>query len=147
MSSTQVVERRLLLPPQAVTAIGPTTATGNGNVTALGSPNPTQHGVAWSTVANPTISDSHTSDGPVGATGTFTSAITGLTAGTVYHVRAYATNTAGTSYGSDVNFTASTGTRHLYNLWIVDCASRHYFHQRRGLGRRWKRWRHVWRQW
>ena len=34
---------------QAVTLIGTTTATGNGNVTALGIPNPTQHGVAWGT--------------------------------------------------------------------------------------------------
>jgi len=36
---------------------------------------------------------------------TTTSAITGLTSNTVYHVRAYATNTAGTGYGSDAAFT------------------------------------------
>ncbi|HTP02793.1 MAG TPA: right-handed parallel beta-helix repeat-containing protein [Anaerolineales bacterium] len=92
---------------QAVTNIGTTTATGNGNVTSLGVPNPTQHGVAWGTAANPTVSGSHTSDGAVSATGAFTSNITGLTAGTLYHVRAYATNTAGTAYGSDVTFTSN----------------------------------------
>jgi hypothetical protein len=41
----------------------------------------------------------------VGAgTGAFTAPVTGLTAGTTYYVRAYATNTAGTSYGSEVTF-------------------------------------------
>jgi len=90
----------------AVTAITTTTATGNGNVTALGVPNPTQHGVVWSTSANPTTADSKTVDGPVTLTGAFTSSITGLTPGTLYHVRAYATNVAGTSYGDDLTFTA-----------------------------------------
>ncbi len=92
---------------QAVTNIAMTTATGNGNVTALGTPNPTQHGVVWSTLINPTILDSHTTDGPVSVIGAFTSSITGLTPGTLYHVRAYATNAAGTSYGDDLTFTAS----------------------------------------
>jgi len=40
-------------------------------------------------------------------TGSFNTAITGLAASTPYHVRAYATNAAGTSYGSDVSFTTS----------------------------------------
>ncbi len=39
---------------QAVTDITSTTATGNGNLTATGLPNPTQHGVVWSTAPNPT---------------------------------------------------------------------------------------------
>ena len=90
----------------AVTDITTTTAAGNGNITALGVPNPTEHGVVWNTTGTPTIADSKTTDGPVSATGAFTSNITGLTPGTLYHVRAYATNVAGTSYGSDVAFTA-----------------------------------------
>jgi hypothetical protein len=91
---------------QAVTNITTTTATGNGNITTLGIPNPTQHGFVWSTSANPTTADNKTTDGPVSATGVFTSSITGLTPGTLYHVRAYATNTVGTSYGEDVTFIA-----------------------------------------
>jgi parallel beta-helix repeat protein len=91
---------------QAVTDIAATTATGNGTVTDLGAPNPTQHGVVWSTSLNPTIADSKTTDGLVNATGAFTSSLTGLTPGTLYHVRAYATNSQGTVYGSDVTFTA-----------------------------------------
>ena len=93
---------------QAVTDITQTTATGNGNITDLGAPNPTEHGVVWSTSLNPTIGDSKTTDGAVSTTGVFTSSITGLTPGTLYHVRAYATNTQGTVYGNDVTFTTSS---------------------------------------
>jgi parallel beta-helix repeat protein len=91
---------------QAVSDITASTATGNGNIAALGVPNPTQHGMVWSLSPNPTLSDNKTLDGPADATGAFVSAITGLTPGTLYHVRAYATNAAGTVYGNDVVFTA-----------------------------------------
>ena len=90
---------------QAATAVAKITATGNGNVTNLGSPAATQHGHCWSTSANPTIADSKTENGVPAATGPFTSAITGLTPNTLYHTRAYVTNSDGTSYGADVEFT------------------------------------------
>ncbi|MBA7681469.1 hypothetical protein ES703_89808 [subsurface metagenome] len=90
---------------QAVSDIGGTTATGNGNVTDLGDAAVTQHGHCWSTSANPTTADDKTENGAKGATGAFTSSITDLTKGTLYHCRAYATNAYGTSYGSDVTFT------------------------------------------
>ena len=60
-------------------------------------------GVCWSTSQNPTIADNHTTDGT--GTGSFTSNITGLTPNTTYYVRAYATNSMGTSYGNEVSFT------------------------------------------
>jgi hypothetical protein len=50
--------------------------------------------------------DSHTVDGT--GTGPFESAITGLSPGSTYHVRAYATNSVGTAYGSDLSFTSSS---------------------------------------
>jgi hypothetical protein len=84
------------------TSITSTTASSGGNVTSQGGSAVTARGVCWSTAANPTITDSHTSDGT--GTGAFTSSITGLTPGTLYHVRAYATNTSGTAYGSDLQF-------------------------------------------
>ncbi len=95
---------------QAVSSITSTTATGNGNITALGSPNPTAHGVCWNTTGTPTLSDSKTDEGAASATGAFITSMTGLTANTTYYVRAYATNTAGTSYGSQVSFTTSANT-------------------------------------
>ena len=76
-----------------------------GNVTADGGVSVTVRGVCWSTSPNPTVSDSHTMDGS--GTGTFTSSLTGLAAGTTYYVRAYATNNAGTAYGNQVSFTTN----------------------------------------
>jgi hypothetical protein len=97
---------------QAVTDTGITTATGNGTVTDLGVPAPTQHGVCWKTGGTPTIADSRTEEGPLGATGPFTSGITGLSPNTAYHVRAYATNTAGTAYGGEVSFKTAYASTH-----------------------------------
>ena len=94
---------------QAVNSIGATTATGNGNVTNLGNPNPTAYGVCWSTTSGAeTATGNHASNGSASATGAFTASMTGLTANTTYYVKAYATNTAGTSYGSEVSFTTLT---------------------------------------
>ncbi len=96
----------------AVSNITDTTATGGGNVTSDGGTPVTARGVCWNTSGNPVVDgeDTCTTDGT--GTGVFTSSITDLTAGTQYHVRAYATNSAGTSYGNEVTFTA-TGTTDL----------------------------------
>jgi uncharacterized protein (TIGR02145 family) len=91
------------LTTTTVSGIGQTTATSGGNVTASGGAAITEKGVCWSTSSGPTISGSHTSDGT--GTGTFTSSITGLTTGTLYYIRAFATNSVGTAYGSEVTFT------------------------------------------
>lgn len=90
---------------QAVTDITDVSATGNGNITSLGAPAATQHGHCWALTANPTIVDSKTENGVPAAIGAFTSSITGLTQRTLYHTRAYATNSVGTAYGADVEFT------------------------------------------
>jgi hypothetical protein len=77
------------------------TITGNGGSSILTS------GLVWGISANPTIAlSTKTTDGTT--SGTFTSSITGLTAGTTYHVRAYATNSIGTSYGPDITFATLT---------------------------------------
>jgi hypothetical protein len=94
------------LETKAVTSITETTASCGGDITSEGSSTVTERGVCWSTIANPTISDARTSDGA--ATGSFTSNLTGLTPGTLYHVRAYATSADGTAYGSDVTFSTSS---------------------------------------
>lgn len=90
----------------AISSISYTTATGGGTVTSAGGGTVTVRGVCWNTSGNPTVSDAHTSDGT--GTGTFSSLLTGLTAGTLYYIRAYATNAAGTAYGSTVSFTTTS---------------------------------------
>lgn len=92
---------------QAVSSIAQTTATGNGNVTADGGATITERGTVISTSANPTTGDHK--DTAAGTTGAFTTSITGLLRNTLYHVRAFATNSVGTSYGADVTFTTLTG--------------------------------------
>ena len=82
-----------------------TTASCGGNVTSDGGSSVTARGVCWSTSQNPTISNSHTADGS--GTGTFTSFLADLFPSTTYYVRAYATNSEGTAYGNQVNFTTS----------------------------------------
>lgn len=96
------------------TSIAPTTATGNGHIVSLGLTAVTQHGHCWATTVNPTTADSKTTNG-AGSVGAFTSSITGLTAGTRYYVRAYATNTQGTGYGDGVSFIS--GVSGGPNLW------------------------------
>ena len=90
---------------QAVSSIGATTATGNGNITDFGVSDPSQYGVCWSTSENPTIENDKTTEGTPSAVGAFTSEMTNLSANTTYYVRAYATNTEDTGYGEQVSFT------------------------------------------
>jgi len=90
----------------AISSIAATTATSGGDVTSEGSSVVTTRGVCWSAAASPTIADSKTTDGT--GVGVFTSSITGLTPGTLYHLRAYATNSNGTGYGEDVTFSTSS---------------------------------------
>ena len=89
-----------------ITNITQTTATSGGNVTNQGSSEVTERGVCWSIIQNPTIAESHTSDGT--GTGNFVSNISGLNPGTVYFVRAFATNNAGTAYGEELTFTTTS---------------------------------------
>ena len=93
------------LTTTAVTSVSSATAVSGGNITDNGGGSITARGVCWSTTSSPTISDNLTTNGT--GSGSFTSNLTGLQPGTAYHVRAYATNSAGTSYGSDLTFTTS----------------------------------------
>ena len=90
------------------TDITQTTAVSGGDITDDGGAEITARGVCWSKKENPTVSDSKTSDGK--GKGSFTSNITKLEANTKYYVRAYATNSVGTSYGENVVFTTEKAT-------------------------------------
>jgi len=98
----------IVVSTAAVTNIGGNTATCGGNITNDGGSTITSRGVCWSTNPDPTINDSTTSNG-TGA-GIFVSQLTNLLPNTLYYVRAYATNNAGTGYGSTMTFTTVSNT-------------------------------------
>jgi hypothetical protein len=100
-----IKDQILTITTTAVTAITTATATSGGNVTDNGGSAITARGVCWSTLSGPVATGLHTTD--AGTTGIFTSSITGLSSGTRYYVRAYATTSLGTTYGNEVNFTTS----------------------------------------
>lgn len=106
-------EQRVVTTPSGLPAVTTTTATNitsnsavcGGNVTSDGGYTVTQRGVCYSTTPNPTTSGMHTTDGS--GTGNFVSNLTGLTAGTTYYYRAYATNATGTVYGEERTLTTN----------------------------------------
>ena len=90
----------------SVTSITANSAICGGNVSSDGGSTVTARGVCWSTSQNPTTNDNTTYNGS--DTGSFTSNISGLMAGTIYYVRAYAVNSQGTAYGTQKTFTTTT---------------------------------------
>ncbi len=96
----------IMILTQGVTAVTQNSFTVNGKVQTDGSTTVSQRGFVYSSSnPNPTLDDSHVNSGS--GNGTFTSTITGLTAGITYYVRAYATNQNGTFYGSEVAVTTT----------------------------------------
>jgi uncharacterized protein (TIGR02145 family) len=74
-------------------------------VTNEGASSVTSKGVCWNTSPDPTTANNKTTES--GGMGAFTSIITSLTPNTLYYLRAYAINSAGTGYGNQVSFTTS----------------------------------------
>lgn len=91
-----------------VTDVTKTTAVSGGNIQSDAGSLVTARGVCWSTGSNPTVADNKTTDGS--GAGSFTSQVTGLTEGTTYYLRAYATNSKGTGYGSIMVFQTLSNT-------------------------------------
>ncbi len=83
-----------------ITDITPTGATSGGDISETGGTEIIAKGVCWSTTPEPTILGFATDEGNNPSNDTST--ITGLTANTTYHVRAYATNSKGTGYGNEL---------------------------------------------
>ena len=92
----------------SVTDISYLTAVGGGSVISSGGKVILARGVCWSSTENPTLADSHSTDGD--GIGTFASNMTGLYPGVTYYVKAYVTTDAGTVYGDQKSFTTLTGT-------------------------------------
>jgi gliding motility-associated-like protein len=83
-------------------AIAAHSATLTGNVSSDGGASVTEKGIVYGLAANPTIADSKIANGA--GTGAISVNAAGLAGSTTYHVRAYATNTIGTAYGTDQTF-------------------------------------------
>ena len=99
-SPTPTAKTAPVVTTTAVTSITATTAMSGVTVTSDGGAAITAKGIVWSTAPAPTTAlATKTTDG--------TGNITGLTANTKYYVRAYATNSVGTSYGAELSFTAT----------------------------------------
>jgi hypothetical protein len=117
-ASNQVARTVHVVGRPAVTTATPsgittTSAVLGGNVTASGGDDVTDRGVVYSLTSNsagPAIgigSAGVTTDRNGNGTGSYSKTIGGLTPGTSYYVRAYATNSAGTTYGSALSFTTT----------------------------------------
>lgn len=106
------------LQTTAVTAINTTVAVSGGNITSDGGATVTAKGVVWGTSQNPTIAlSTKTTDGS--GVGSFISNISNLTSNTTYYVRAYATNSLGTSYGNEINFTTMPTIGQSYQGGVI----------------------------
>lgn len=89
---------------EAATSITQTRAVSGGNITSENGGSVIARGVCWSTASDPTVAlSTKTTDGE--GPGPFISNISQLTPNTLYYIRAYATNVAGTGYGSQLTFT------------------------------------------
>jgi len=105
----------------SISSIGNTSAISGGTISKDGGSYVISRGVVWSTSQSPTIALSTKTDNGTG-TGFFTSSITGLSQSTTYYVRSYATNSTGTSYGTQISFTTTepiyTVTTSTGRIWM-----------------------------
>jgi plastocyanin len=108
------------LTTTAATLITSTTATSGGEVTDDGGEPVTARGICWGIAENPTIADSVSEDGT--GTGVFESNLTELSPNTTYYIRAYATNSVGTAYGTQVTFKTLEAAQGADEVWIEGSA-------------------------
>lgn len=101
-TSTIVIPSLTTTTPSSITA---STAISGGNITADGGSTVSSRGICYLTSPNPTISNNVVASG--NGLGFFTSNLTGLIPNTTYYIRAYATNSVGTAYGDEINFTTN----------------------------------------
>lgn len=102
-SGPETLTKKPVINTTAISNLTRTSAISGGIVSSDGGAPVTVRGVCWSKTENPDVNSNKTMDGE--GLGFFTSSLTGLSAGTKYFVRAYASNIAGTSYGSQYTLT------------------------------------------
>ncbi|MBN2892785.1 MAG: DUF2341 domain-containing protein, partial [Bacteroidales bacterium] len=94
----------------AATSIQGTEAQLNGEILSIGGSNVTTRGFCYSTSDCPTINDDLVNEAGTFAAGTYNLSATGLSSGTTYYYRSYATNSQGTSYGEVQSFATTAYT-------------------------------------
>ena len=102
VSFTTFAFNKPTLTTNSISDISVSGAVSGGVISSDGGAPITAKGICWSTTSNATIANNKTNEG-IGVV-SFTSQITGLQEGVMYYVRAYATNSKGTSYGQEVSF-------------------------------------------
>ena len=101
-----------------------TTAEITGTIVSNGDDMISQNGFCWDTINNPTLSNNFNIDKV--QSGDFWCNMENLTQGTLYYVRAYATNTIGTDYGETKTFTTGLSCQQIverqpgYQVWAGD---------------------------
>jgi hypothetical protein len=104
----EVVLTAPMITTTDVNVLNDTSVTSGGNITSDGGSSITIRGIVWDISSNPTIIlSTKTNDGS--GIGVFNSSISSLKPATTYYIRAYATNTIGTSYGNEVIFKTKVG--------------------------------------
>ncbi|MEC7264303.1 MAG: hypothetical protein VXW38_11225 [Bacteroidota bacterium] len=99
-------------------SITDTSAVVGGNVTDNGGGTVSARGVAWGVSSNPTVAGTKTTNGT--GTGEFSASLSGLQKNTQYYFRAYATNSKGTAYGSEMTFTTNASLAVVTTKQITD---------------------------
>lgn len=101
----------------SIASVGSASADVIGTVSSDGGDTITERGFVVSTAINPTTAD--TKFTVIGTTGEMEKLITGLDPQTTYHVRAFATNAQGTSYGQDLQFRTASDSVHKHYFYKV----------------------------
>ena len=122
LTSSCSKEKTVTLPELSTSSpadITSASAASGGTISSDGGSAISARGVCWGIHYNPTVSDNITSDGS--GAGTFLSSVTGLTSGTDYYIRAYATNSTGTAYGNELLFITplTDNDGNVYNTVII----------------------------
>lgn len=99
-----------------------TTTLLRGEVTGQGGSTVTERGFVWATTDSPTTSDNKVTVS--GTLGEMEYALGGLSVGTTYYYRAYATNSQGTGYGDTMQFQLSPDAILDADKWIIETHSR-----------------------
>src|SRR5260221_2814629 len=87
-----------IVTTSSITNIQPTSASGGGEVTSDGGSPILERGICYSKNPTPTIESATKVDSGTGK-GVFTASVTNLIDGAIYYVRAFATDSLGTSWG------------------------------------------------